>query len=208
LLAKIHMGKAALGMAEDDYRALLGRIAGAASAADLRVPQLAAVVEELKRLGWADKPKAPKRAGNRPQAGDPQSAKIRALWLALYHLGEIANPEEVSLAAFAKRQTGVDALQFLTVYQARKVTEVLKSWCARIGYQVPSDKPLLAKVLLVRAQWARLITAGAVDPGQSLGDWLSGIGLAVPVNLMSMAQLDHAAEALGKRVRAMRSNTK
>lgn len=198
LLAKIHMGKKDLAMAEDDYRAMLMRVAGAASAADLRVPQLAQVVEELKRLGWKDKPKAPKRAGSRPQAADPQSAVIRALWLALYHLGELTDPSEAALAAFVRRQTKVDALQFLTAVQARKVIEVLKGWCGRVGYDVPSGKPLLAKVQLVRAQWRRL------NGGETVGrleDWLDGIGLSVPLSLMSFAQLDQAAEALGKLVR-------
>lgn len=201
LLAKIHMGKASLKMDEVTYRAMLGRVANADSARDLPVGRLISVVEELKRLGWTDKPTAPKRAGNRPQAADPQSTVIRALWLALYHLGELADPSEAALATFVRRQTKVDALQFLTPMQARRVIETLKGWCARVGYDVPSGKPLLAKVLLVRAQWTRLVAAGAVTDGDTLAGDLAGLGWAVPVSLMSTAQLDQVAEALGKRVR-------
>lgn len=201
LLAKIHMGKAALKMDDDVYRAMLMRVAGAVSAADLRLAELPLVVEELKRLGWKDKPKAPKRAGSRPQAADPQSAVIRALWLALYHLGELTDPSEAALATFVRRQTKVDALQFLTPMQARKVIEALKGWCGRVGYDVPSGQPLLAKMQLVRALWARLTTSGVMAAHVTLTAWLSSRGQAVPVSLMSHAQLDQLAEDLGKRVR-------
>lgn len=205
LLAKVHMGKAALKMDEDVYRLLLNRVAGAGSAADLRVPQLVAVVEEMKHLGWSDKPKAPKRAGTRPQAADPQSAKIRALWLALYHLGEVKDPEEAALASFAQRQTGVAALQFLTVAQGRKVIEVLKSWCRRVGYDVPSGNPLQAKVRLLCAIWVRMQAVDGSLGTVRMVDWLSDHGQAVPPSLMTEAQLDQAAEAMGKAVRAGRA---
>ncbi|MBX9635054.1 MAG: regulatory protein GemA, partial [Magnetospirillum sp.] len=119
--------------------------------------------------------------------------------------GEVRNPSEAALAATVKRQTGTDALQFLTVAQARKVIEILKSWCARVGYDIPTSAKA-AKIELLRAQWHRLAVAGAteVDGAVSLDDWVAVAG-ALPntatVSVLTTAQLDQAAEVLGKRVR-------
>ena len=74
------------------------------------------------------RPKPAKRAGTRPLAPGRQPRKMRALWLALYHLGEVRDPSEAALAAFAKRITGIDALQFLEPHEANAVIEGLKSW--------------------------------------------------------------------------------
>jgi phage gp16-like protein len=51
LIARVHMARKELALSEDSYRAVLARITGRHSAADLTVPQLLAVITEFERLG-------------------------------------------------------------------------------------------------------------------------------------------------------------
>lgn len=70
-LSKIHIAKKDLGLDDETYRALLGRVAGVSSAKDLNPRQIGAVLAEFGRLGWESKPtkkhgrKAPKAAPDR-----------------------------------------------------------------------------------------------------------------------------------------------
>lgn len=130
-LAKIHIAKKDLGLDDATYRALLRRVAGVDSARDLDAKGCAAVLEEFRRGGW--KPKPPRATQSQTLASDPQSRKIRALWLELYAVGAVRDPKESALLRYVQRQTGVARLQWLDVYQARKVIESLKQWSARVG---------------------------------------------------------------------------
>lgn len=51
-IAVIHVAKARLGLDDAAYRALLVRVTGKASSADMTERQRIAVVDELKRLGF------------------------------------------------------------------------------------------------------------------------------------------------------------
>lgn len=127
-LAKIHIAKKQLAMDDDAYRAMLKSVAGVESAKSLSLSGVSKVLAHLKRCGF--KPIAKKQS--RPLADDAQSRKIRALWLELHQSGAVRNPAESALAQFVKRQTGVAALQWLTVEQASAVIEDLKQWQKRL----------------------------------------------------------------------------
>lgn len=62
-MAKIHIAKAQLGMDDEEYRALLGRVAGVSSAKDLNPRQIGAVLAAFEKLGW--QPKAPTKQGRK-----------------------------------------------------------------------------------------------------------------------------------------------
>ncbi|MDE2577923.1 MAG: regulatory protein GemA [Hyphomicrobiales bacterium] len=82
---------------------------------------------------------------------------LRALWIALWNLGEVRSPDDAALIAFAQRQTGLAHTQFLTDWaDARRVVEALKDWCARAGVEWPEDtrEVLDRKAAIVRAQVA------------------------------------------------------
>lgn len=66
-LGWIHQAKSALQMQEDDYRAMLVRVTGAMSAADLNAHQRQAVLTEMRRLGWQP-PANARRRDNEPAA--------------------------------------------------------------------------------------------------------------------------------------------
>ena len=131
-LAKIHIARKDLGLTEGDYRALLARVAGVASAAQLGPDGCKAVLAELKQLGFRVKPKidAP---GDRAHVG-----KVMKLWREAAESGAIREGSDAALRAFVRRQTkgpdspeGVAAAQFLTPKQATRVIEGLKAIMAR-----------------------------------------------------------------------------
>ena len=54
-IAKLHVAKARLALTDDSYRAILRRVAGIDSAAQANDAQLAALLAEMRRLGFADR---------------------------------------------------------------------------------------------------------------------------------------------------------
>jgi phage gp16-like protein len=128
----IHVARRELRMDDDTYRMMLAGMKGldgATSAADLSVPNLVRVLEQLKQRGFKVRPNA---AGKRPKANDVQSKKIRSLWLTLHDLGAIRDPSEEALAKFVLNMTKVSALQWLNTGQASRVIEHLKQWQSRV----------------------------------------------------------------------------
>ena len=138
LIRLIHVAKRDLQMADDTYRDILQRIGKKASSADLTIPELEKVLEHLKRSGFKvrSKVKPAKATPSRPLAQDSESKKIRALWLFLHELGALQNPSEEALAAYVKRITKVDALQWINGYQAETLIESMKKWAMRFLPQV------------------------------------------------------------------------
>ena len=135
-LAAIHMVQKALGMTKEDAQALKLGITGKASAADMSVAQRRMVLAHLSTLqaianGKPNQSNQSSRPSSRPLADDAQSQKIRALWLTLADAGMVRNRSEAALAAYVKRQTGVEALQWLQPAQASAVIESLKKWLSR-----------------------------------------------------------------------------
>lgn len=222
MLAKIHIARKDLAMEEDSYRDLLERITKKRSAAKLRQAQLHDVIEEFERLGWKAKKTGPKRAGKRRLAEGDQAAKIRALWMNLYHLAEIRDPSEDALAAFVARVTGVEALQWLDERQADKAIKALRGWLTRIGFGFPvaerrqavatwrqaagldpAPEGFADKVAMMECQWQRLKDSGTMEHGfyAALGQWCAkNYGPAAPY-FLSPEQADKAIERLGSWVR-------
>lgn len=131
LIKLIHVARRELRMDDDTYRLLLSGmkgLGGATSTADLSVPNLYRVLEQLKQRGFKVRPSKKQR----PLAADDQSKKIRALWLTLKDLGEVRDPSEEALAKFVLKMTGVQALQWLSSDQASQVIENLKKWQLRV----------------------------------------------------------------------------
>jgi len=211
-LAKVHAARKDLALAEESYRDLVARVTGRRSAKDCTLAQLDAVVAEMKRLGWQPRKTQPARAGKRKIAPGEVQAKARALWLDLYHLGEVRDPAEAALDAFARRQVGVDSARFLTPQEAHRVIEALKDWAARAGvtwspYYLAGEPRHAPKARVIEAQWARLYALGAVrlNDGAALSSWLHRVGCTP--GLRDVAHLDDTAadqaiERLGRWIRS------
>ena len=231
-ISKIHVGKRGLALTDETYRAVLERVTGKRSCKDMTEVELGRVIEELARLG-AYRRKARGRAGARRLAAGEQAAKIRALWLGLYHLGEVGDPAEAALARYAKRMTagandgaGVDDLSFLTPVLADRVIKGLRGWAGRVGWKQSNaadrstlsamrkaagieDSPagLADKVVLIEAQWQRLIALGAMRTGEfaRLDTWLRKQARVADPAYLSGDQADRAIERLGRWVRSAKA---
>lgn len=123
-------------LTEEDYRAVLQRATGLDSTQDMTAEQLDAVMKILrgKPFGFRVRHKTrpgtgkPKSAKSRPLDLDAQARKVRALWLDLHERGAVRDPNESALAAYVRRQTGKDALQWLAAEEIGGVIEALKKW--------------------------------------------------------------------------------
>lgn len=123
----IHIAKSQLGLDDATYRAMLAGLELPDSTTRMSIPQLGKVLEHLKSKGFKVRSKPKDRA----QADDAQSKMIRGLWLELHALGYVNDPSETALAAWIKRETDVDALQWLTGPQVQTTIEKLKQWRRR-----------------------------------------------------------------------------
>ena len=123
MMAKLHIAKKELGLADDDYRAVMARVTGKTSSKDCSDGEIDRVLTEFKRLGF--KPA-------KPYSAKPHVRKIYALWTALEKAGALSDASRKALASFCERQTGVTSPDWLTPPQANKVTEGLKSWLKRV----------------------------------------------------------------------------
>ncbi len=161
MMAKLHLAKKELGLGDEDYRAILARVTGKSSSADMTDAQLDAALAEFVRLGWKPKPatrsgsdlKAGRRASaarpaapdgrridGRPSSSAPSAAdhpvarKATAMWISLYNLGAVRNPSNSALEAFAARQLGVAKLQWANQAHGYKLIEALKAMAERAGW--------------------------------------------------------------------------
>jgi phage gp16-like protein len=136
----IHVARRDLAIDDDAWRELLQQKFHVASSRELGISDLYKLVEHLKKCGFKIRHpgKKPGAARSRPLAGAAQKrpgepAKIRALWLFMHHeLGLVKDPSEAALAAYVKRITRVDALQWLDGQQTYRVIESLKKWAERV----------------------------------------------------------------------------
>ncbi len=132
----LRVGKAELQWDDEFYYGIWLPMQGATlkdgkySATTMTIGQLCQAVETMKKQGFKVKHRTDKSA--RKLADDAQSKKIRALWLDMHEQGIVRNPSEASLAAYVKRLTNVEALQWLDSRQASGVIEALKKWQQRV----------------------------------------------------------------------------
>ena len=174
LLAKVHVGRKALGIGEDDYRALLERLTGHRSATYLDHDQLDGVLGEFERLGFHS---STGPTSSRTTASHPVANKARAMWISLYQIGAIDDPTEAALESFSRRQLGVDRLQWANQSEGSRLIEALKSIAARYGLDQrlssrmsSAERVRVLKDRLVGAQLARLVAAGLPVAGPLADD--------------------------------------
>lgn len=153
LIKLIHVGRRELKLDEDSYRGIVAKHArGKTSASDCTVLELERIMAHLKAAGF----KVTKPAGVKPDEArrldtSGEASKARAVWLLLYQIGAVRNPAESALAAYARRQIGVDDLRWAGP-RIGELIEALKAWVARV-------LPEALSVRLARMQQAGLVTA-------------------------------------------------
>ena len=150
----------------------------------------------------------------------PQTRKIRALWISAYWLGTVRDRSDSALAAWVRRQTGLDKAAWLhRPADAARVTEALKAWLAREagvdwnpwaietadGGERTVDNP---RACVAEAQWRLLREAGAVRysdtvPGVVVQQYCGGAQRAAFA--VEGAGLDPLIRGLGVRIRRIRN---
>ena len=118
-LAQIHIAKRELGLDDATYRSILRDRYRKESSADLSDRQAADLIDLFRQKGW------------RP-ASFAQRGLIYALWQRLESAGAIDYPGEKALASFIEHATGKESPRRLTVREASRVIEMLKSWLERV----------------------------------------------------------------------------
>lgn len=190
----IYAGCRALGLDEDTRRDLYERVTAKRRLREMAPREKAAVVEELRRLGFRVGP----GGGARRKLDGPYAAKLQALWISAWNLGLARSREDAALIAFVKRQTGLDHTRFVREQaDAMRVVEGLKAWLARDG---GVDWTLTAW----DDDWWRNPMARVVDAqARRLG--MAGVReVVLQPDCMGRADWIAAMNDLGLRIRAMR----
>lgn len=200
MVAKIQIAKKDLDFDDGDYRALLERVTGKVSTTAMTIGELGKVLDELARLGWAPNAKASQKKAK--PADHPAAKKARAMLISLGLLGVIRNSSEGALEAFARRQMGVEKLQWADQAQVYKLIEALKAIAGRHGWDQNVaglvDPIWTLKYRLCEAILRRLIAAGGAPGNATLATELAGrLGITGRVNLVSDRDLERLAAQLG-----------
>lgn len=137
-LASIHIAKKALKWTEDEYRDIMATVCGGVrSAGQLDIAGRKRFLAHLQACvranggGAGPAPRAQKRALK------PFERKMWALWMQLADAGLVTARTMKALNAFARRQTGVDTIEWLNQHQRDLVIESLKRWLDRREDQQP-----------------------------------------------------------------------
>jgi len=163
LLAKVHLAKKDLRLDDETYRDILERETGRRSSAECSVQELENLVAHFRRQGFVPKTVAGGRKDSavqrRPRPADhPVAKKARALWISLHQLGVVENASEQALEAFAKRQLGVERLQWMDQGFSSKLIDALKDWAKREGWDQDLrgiEKSRQVRILKVRLAWTQ-----------------------------------------------------
>lgn len=133
LIAKVHVAKKQLGLDEETYRAILERVTGRRSAAQLDDRELMKVLADFRLHGWVPASSAPKRSDS------PHVRKAWAIWGDMCRAGIPREPTRAALRAFVARMTGVTDPEWLSPEQANVVVEGLKAWQRRAVVAVATE---------------------------------------------------------------------
>jgi hypothetical protein len=128
-VALIHVAKARLCMQDDDYKALLLRVAGVQSSVQLDARGFEAVLAEFGRLGFeAERPNSAAPvpfSGVRPgMLTNAQAALIRSLWA---EYKGTPQQDDAALGRWLDHSFGISALRFVLYEDARRIVAALKA---------------------------------------------------------------------------------
>lgn len=106
----------------------------------MSLAQLQAVLDHARACGWRirHKPKsttktkaAKTKAPSRALDVSAMASMVRGIWLELHKMGEVRDPNESALAKWVKRQTEIDALDWVPAERMEPLVEAIKKWRLR-----------------------------------------------------------------------------
>lgn len=134
----LHVARQRLGLADDDWRALLARVAGVASSRDLTPYTFQLVMEEFGRLGFkSDWSKATFGGVRYGMASPGQLALIHQLWADFTD----GAGDDASLGRFMSGKGWPSHLRFLDGETARKVIGALRAMVKKKRPRGPAKGP-------------------------------------------------------------------
>lgn len=155
----IHIGRTALQMDDDSYRALIARLgAGATTSKALNATQRRAVLDHMKACGFKPRPK-PGTAAARANGWHhtPEMTRLRALWWSLADAGAVTRPADHqacddAINTWAVRQLStwtppLAAVRFADGEQMTALIEALKKWAVRVGARAGRQPTVAASAL-------------------------------------------------------------
>lgn len=194
---------------DDAYRDFLQRETGQRSCKGLSWGEAQRCLDALKRGSTTSQSvvdnnlKRDDRPSRALRLEGPYAAVSRALWISAWNLGLIEDRSDRALVAFARRQTGIDHLDWVKEgADGAKVLEALKSWIAReagVQWELPVEERRRLNVSLTR--WRKLAVIQAQvrilrQAGETAGAFLD--------HRTTNRALDDLARDLGARVRAVK----
>jgi phage gp16-like protein len=207
MIAKVKIGQKQLGWDDDIYRGVLRDLYSQDSATKLQDHQLDDLISHMKRCGFKPVAKSRKKPARRMAESD-LAKKIRALWISLYHLGEVKDSSEAALLTFAQRITktetpdkaGIQALQWITAEQAWQVIEALKRWSVRAG--VGWNHPYGPRAAVVDAQWKKIKSLrGCIARIGEFNELICEVTGKMSLAYCSAEDLDRLIKAFGDQIR-------
>lgn len=209
MLAKIHVAKKQLQLADDDYRQILLEETGHTSSADCTEGELEKALKRFEAVGFKPLPKA----GSTAPAGRPAqhavARKARALWISLYHLGAVDSPNEKALESFAKRQLKCERLVWADQRQGYKLIEALKAMALRHGWDQVDANGNAWTVMRLKERLCEAIVAKLKVAEVIPADWTLDIAAFRLCGIQTAGEgpitaegYDAIASALGKKLRA------
>ncbi len=132
LYALLQIGRARLGMDEDEYRSFLAARGatekqGRISATTLSIVQLHACIDDMIAAGFKPIRASPSRRNWRSARVD----KIRALWRLLFESGVVYDGSEPAMTHWCATVTKKPRLDLTTSRELNACIEGLKSWARR-----------------------------------------------------------------------------
>jgi hypothetical protein len=124
-IAVIHIAKNKLHMADEDYRALLFRIAGVRSSTDLEEPGFEALMVAFQDLGYRPARSRTEAARREGMASPTQIGKILSLWKSYS-----GNDDELRMGRWLEKHFHVSHVRFLEAGRAGKAIAVLTKMAA------------------------------------------------------------------------------
>ncbi|PZR32272.1 regulatory protein GemA, partial [Caulobacter segnis] len=116
------------------------------------------------------------------RADHPVAKKARAMWISLHQLGVVENASEKALETFAKRQLGVERMQWMDQGLGFKLVEALKAMAEREGWSqdlAGIEKKQHVRILKVRLAWAQAKRLGERFSAAALSDRDLDMAIAV-----------------------------
>ncbi|ANH04621.1 regulatory protein GemA [Shinella sp. HZN7] len=209
LVGRIHAAAKQAGLDDDTRRAKCMVLVGKPSTKDMTDAELWKVLQTFENEGYASRksPRVDGRTRKSPFTGK-YVPKMRALWIALYNLGAIADRRDSAIESFAlgHQVKGIDDVRFIHAHSdGQSVIEAMKAMLARHGVDWADRKPCPVwetrhGYKIARAQWAKLSPNGSRDFWKVVTDLLD---LDETVRDLTDEQWITVMNLLGQRIRKM-----